>query len=65
MQNVLQVISSGREEWQIIYVSGQIMKTGILSPGRNEINISTLASGNYWLRVNTKNQIQAVGFRKQ
>jgi len=57
--------NGNRNEWQIINSRGQIIKKGIVSAGRNEINVSALPAGSYWLRLNVDNQLQSLAFLKQ
>lgn len=70
VQDVLELVtamnaSNSRNEWQIVNASGQIVKKGIVSPGRTEINVSLLNAGTYWLRLNISNQPQTLPFIKQ
>jgi len=58
-------LTSNRNEWQIINSRGQIIKKGIVSTGRTEINVSALPTGSYWLRLNLDNQWQSLAFLKQ
>ncbi|HET6994526.1 MAG TPA: hypothetical protein VFI06_06075 [Chitinophagaceae bacterium] len=58
-------VGGNQSEWQIIGVRGDIIKKGVIIPGRMEINISALPAGNYWLRVVINNQSQSLAFLKQ
>jgi len=58
-------VNSNRNEWQIINSRGQIIKKGIVSEGRTEINVSALPTGTYWLRLTLDNQLQSIAFLKQ
>jgi hypothetical protein len=67
VQSNLQVVSSAnnRTEWIIVNLSGQIMGKGTLNPGQNEINVSVLPAGRYWLRLDKQFQVAAIPFLKQ
>lgn len=58
-------VNGNRNEWQIISSRGQIIKKGIVSAGRTEINVSALPTGSYWLRLTLDNQLQSLAFLKQ
>jgi hypothetical protein len=68
VQNKLEIVSSAtssNSEWQIINLTGQTLKKGILNAGRTEVNVSSLAAGNYWLRLSINREIQTLAFIKQ
>ena len=52
-------------QWQILNVSGQVIKQGIINSGRMEVSVADLPAGSYWVRLNTDKKIQALAFVKQ
>jgi hypothetical protein len=56
--------SNNKNEWQIVNINGQVLKKGTLSSGRTEVNVSTLTTGNYWIRLNINSQLQTLPFIK-
>ena len=67
VQNKLQVISSAASsaEWQVVNAAGQVTGRGKLTEGQNEINVSALLPGQYWLQVDDAKQIRTIAFIKQ
>jgi hypothetical protein len=67
VQTGLQVVSASgnRIGWTIVNVSGQVSGKGFLSQGRNEINVSHLAPGRYWLQHNNGQEAGTIPFIKQ
>lgn len=70
VQNTVELIASSltggnKDEWQIIGAMGQVIKKGVLTPGRTAINVTALPAGNYWLRISIDNRLQTIPFIKQ
>jgi hypothetical protein len=63
----LKFVSSGsnRMEWKIVNVSGQVIGKGSVTSGQNNISVSSLLSGRYWLRLDDAGQTYAIPFIKQ
>jgi hypothetical protein len=44
---------SGKSQWQILNVNGQLIKQGIINAGRTEISVTDLPPGSYLVRLHT------------
>ena len=51
LQVIVSRVEHGKNVWQIINSSGQVVKSGRLQAVREEINIETIAAGQYWIRI--------------
>jgi hypothetical protein len=70
VQNTLELVTSAavnnnKNEWQILGIMGQVIKKGIISSTRTEVNVAGLPAGRYWLRLNIDNDLQTLSFIKQ
>ena len=67
VQNMLELVTtgSGKSQWQIVNVSGQLIKQGIINAGRTEISVTDLPAGSYWVRLHTDKMTQTLPFIKQ
>lgn len=69
VQNKLEFVTAATgvtsNQWQIINASGQIIRKGLCSPGRTEIDVSTFPSGTYWLHIIVGRQMKVTAFLKQ
>ena len=67
VQNILEIVTTGsdKSQWQIVNVSGQLIKQGIINAGRTEIIVTDLPAGSYWVRLHADKKIQTLPFIKQ
>lgn len=65
IQQTLEVVASEKSDWQIVNISGQVLKTGKAQIGRTEIGLYELAPGNYWIKLTDGNKATTLPFIKQ
>ncbi|HET9057227.1 MAG TPA: T9SS type A sorting domain-containing protein [Chitinophagaceae bacterium] len=61
----LVVLSKETSQYQIVSVNGNVVATGTLNNGTTHINLSNIASGLYFIRVQTFDEIISKKFIKQ
>ncbi|HEX5655177.1 MAG TPA: T9SS type A sorting domain-containing protein [Chitinophagaceae bacterium] len=64
LQIIASTIGNVKNSWQIINPAGQVIRKGNLQAARTELNISELAAGQYWLRVELDDEVQILSFIK-
>ena len=52
--SILNITVNEKADYRLLNIRGQTLKTGILSTGKNKINISYFAKGVYLLKINTE-----------
>ena len=62
--SVLSSLSHGAV-WRLINVSGQIIGRGSLVQGQNNIDVSALLPGKYWLQAENSAGVKTLSFIKQ
>lgn len=67
VQSTLQLQASfeGSAEYLVVNTSGQVVDKGKLSAGRSSINVTALARGNYWIRININGEPISLSFIRQ
>lgn len=67
VQDQLQVFNSVQQPsaWRIVNVAGQVLAKGVLTNGRQTINVSSFLRGQYWLQAEDRYTFISIPFSKQ
>ncbi|HHG85324.1 MAG TPA: T9SS type A sorting domain-containing protein [Bacteroidetes bacterium] len=58
-------LAAKAEKWRILDLQGRVLRKGESAGQRQEVDITALAAGSYWLRVSTGSAVQSKQFVKQ
>lgn len=68
VNDVLQLVTTienNKAVWTIVNAAGQVVSNGRIASGRQKIDTSSLAAGQYWLWVRSENRTETLSFLKK
>jgi hypothetical protein len=67
VRSTLEFVSSSATNgtWQIVNITGQVLKNDRITNGRTQINVSGLARGIYWINVVVGGRLESLRFVKE